>query len=246
MAHFLVINPNTSAEMTGAIANTVRAYIHAENKVDVLKAEMGPESLETFYEYGLATVGVLATLEKVELSQYQGVLLACFGDPGLYALKEKIPVPVIGIAEASIAASLLLGSSFAILVALEKAVPMMGNMVQQYGLTDRFAGSFSLGMNVLDLEQDQEKTFRILLEAGEKALAAGAEVLILGCAGLTGFSTDLEKSLGIPIIDPVRTGLKILESIVESNLQVSKKGLYRPPDSKKISGMPFIKGGEKL
>lgn len=246
MSRFLVVNPNTSDEMTRAIEKTIMSSITSGNEADVIRAETGPKSLETFYEYGLATIGVITTLKKIDIRQYDGMLLACFGDPGLYALKEIIPVPVVGIAEASISMSLLLGSSFAILVALEKAVPMMKNMVQQYGLTDRMAGVFPLGIPVLDLEEDESKTIEVLIKVGQKAKNQGAEVLLLGCAGMTGFSDKIEKELGVAVIDPVKTGFKMLECLVESGLKVSRTGLYMPLDNKEIIGMDFIKRGGKL
>jgi allantoin racemase len=240
LAKFLVINPNTSLEMTHAIKQTIEQFKHSHHEVDVISAKMGPRSLETFYEYSLATVGVISTLQDLNLDKYDGILLACFGDPGLYAIKEISPIPVIGIAEASISVSLLLGSSFGMFVALEKAVPMMENMVQQYGLTDRLAGVYPLELPVLDLEKDKKLTTDLLLKKGQQAVESGAEVLILGCAGLTGFSDTIEEQLGITVIDPIRVGFKALESIVESKLNVSKRGLYKPPNPKEIDGMDFL------
>ena len=69
----------------------------------------------------------------------------------------------------------------------------------------------------------------------------GAEVIILGCAGLTGFSDKIEKEIGVTVIDPVRIGIKILESIVESDLKIARNGLYMSPSLKEIVNMDFIK-----
>lgn len=237
---FLVVNPNTSAEMTKAIEQTVAASLHGDNQAEVITASMGPRSLESFYEYSLASVGVIATLKKLDLEHYQGMLLACFGDPGLYALKETMPFPVVGIAEAALSLALLLGYRFAILAASEKAVPMMENMVQQYGLSSRLAGVFPLGMAVLDLEVDRVRTIAHMLEVGRRAVAAGAEVLLLGCAGMTGFAGKIEDELGVVVVDPIIAGVKTLEAIVESGLKVCRRGLYAAPAPKEVLGMEFI------
>jgi allantoin racemase len=241
MSRFLVINPNTNEVMTQEIEKTVKAYIHKDNEVDVIKNTMGPESLESFYEYELAATGLINTIGGINIESYDGVLIACFGDPGLYALKEIIRVPVFGIAEISLSTSILLGDKFAILTAQKKAVPMMSNMVRQYGLKERLAGIYSLGISVLDLEKDKDETFNLLVNTAQKAVDNGAEVIILGCAGLTGFNEKLEKFLSITVIDPVKTGFKIMEAIVESNIKIARNGLYKPPNSKKIIGMEFIK-----
>lgn len=237
MRRFLVINPNTSDEMTESIKQTVKSYVHKENVVEVIRANIGPRSLETFYEYSLATIGVINTFKDLDMKKYDGVLLACFGDPGLYALKEMISVPLIGIAEASISMALLLGDRFSIVTALEKAIPMMKNMVKQYGLENRMSKVVSLGMNVLDLEKDETNTYNALFKATKKCIREGAEVIILGCAGLTGFSDRIEKELGVTVIDPIRVGIKTLEAIVESDLRIARNGLYMPLMTKEIIGM---------
>jgi allantoin racemase len=178
-----------------------------------------------------------------ERGKYDGILLACFGDPGLYAIKEFARVPTIGIAEASLSTALLLGQSFSILVAQKKAVSMMENMVMNYGLDKRLASVEPLETPVLDLAKGREQTIEKMINVGREAIGKGAEVLILGCAGMTGFSTILEKELGVTVVDPIATGYKVLESLVELNLNVSRCGIYAPPEQKKILGAQVLKLG---
>lgn len=242
MSSLLVVNPNTSLEMTEQIKKTIQKISYKEHEVIYKNPDIGPESLESFYEYSLATVGVLRVIAE-EKGKYDGILLACFGDPGLYAIKEVAGVPVVGIAEASFSTALLLGQSFSMLVALKKAVPMMENMVLNYGLSKRLASVEPLGTPVLDLEKGGQQTIEKMLNAGKKAIAQGAEVLILGCAGMTGFSNVLEKELSVAVIDPIATGYKVLESLVELNLNVSRYGIYAPPGPKKILGEQVFKLG---
>jgi len=242
VSSLLVINPNTSLEMTEQIRNTIQKISHKEHEVICKNPDIGPESLESFFEYSLATVGVLRVIAE-EKGKYDGILLACFGDPGLYAIKEVASVPIVGIAEASLSAALLLGQSFSILVALKKAVPMMENMVLNYGLSKRLASVEPLEISVLDLEKGRQQTIEKMLKVGKKAIDKGAEVLILGCAGMTGFSTVLEKELGVAVVDPIAVGYKVLESLVELNLNVSRCGIYAPPDPKKILGEQVFKLG---
>lgn len=240
MSKLLIVNPNTSQLMTQAIKETAQKVVNSETQVDVIMALRGPEALESFYDYSLATYGVITTLKQLNINDYDGLLLACFGDPGLYALKEILSIPVVGIAEASMAFSLLLGSSFAIIAASEKAVPMMKDMVRQYGVSDRCSGVFPLGLPVLDLEKDEEHTTDILIEVGKKAVNNGADVLLLGCAGLTGFSDKIEDALGVTVIDPITAGIKALEAIVNAGMKISRCGLYAAPAPKKIIGMELI------
>lgn len=231
-ARLLVINPNTSREMTEAIRRTVLAHASPDFEPVVEQPKRGPESLESFFDYAQAAV---ATLELVreQPEPPAGVLLACFGDPGLYALKEVLPCPVLGIAEASLSLALLLGDRFSILAASHKAVPMMANLVRQYGLGERLASVRTLGLSVLEVHASGPSALASLAEAGRAALNDGAEVLILGCAGMTGLAEVLERELAVPVLDPVRAGYKLLEAVVAGGFSVSRAGLYAAPAPKR-------------
>ena len=228
----LIINPNTCAEMTADILATAKASVSAGVQVDVVQPDFGPESLESFYDYGLAAFGVSRLLERA--GEYDGVLIACYGDPGLYAVKEKCGCPVLGIAEASISLSLLMGYKFGILTAANKPVPMMENMVAGYGQKERLAGVWPLDMSVLDVEANKDEAISRLMKVGKRALEAGAEVLILGCAGMTGMAKPVEEALGVPILDPVACGCKLLEMMTGAGYATSKVGLYATPAPKSI------------
>lgn len=233
MKRLLIINPNTSIEMTEDIRVTVDKIKDKDVEVTVTKPDFGARSLESFYDYYLAGFGMFRLMEKVR-NDYDGILVACFGDPGLYAMKEIVDYPVVGIAEASMAISLLMGQRFSLLVASTKAVPMMKDMANQYGLTSRLASIESLGINVLDVEENKEKSIRQLAAVGKNAIDKGAEVLILGCAGMTGMKEGVEEILHVPVIDPVECGYKVLEMMVKNNFSVSKIGLYMQPYEKEI------------
>lgn len=229
----LVINPNTSKEMTESIRKTIDRCKDKRADVSVVMSDFGAPSLESFYDYHLASFGCFRLLKDRD-KEYDGILIACFGDPGLYALKEISESTVIGMAEASIAMSTLMGQKFGLLVASEKAVPMMKDMVHQYSFDDRLASIETIGLNVLQLEADRALSIQKLTEAGKKSIDHGADVLILGCAGMTGFKNEIEKSLGVPVIDPLECGYKVLEMMVQSNFPISKKGLYKAPYEKEI------------
>ena len=229
----LIINPNTSEEMTKDIETTVNKYKSNDIDVIIKKPDFGPKSLESFYDYTLAAFGCLRILEK-EKENYDGVLIACFGDPGLYSIKEMLDYPVIGIAEASIAMANLMGQKFGLLVALDKAVALMTDMVGQYGMKERCAVIEPLNISVLDVEKNKNESINKLIEVGKIAIKKGAEVLILGCAGMTGMKEEIEKELKVPVIDPVECGYKVLEMMVKGEFKISKKGLYMTPPKKEL------------
>lgn len=237
----LVINPNTCEEMTDDIRYTIQKIVSANVVCEVVSPDFGPRSLESFYDYSLATFGIQRLLYKKE-SDYNGILIACFGDPGLFSYKEIANCPVLGIAESSISMSLLLGDKFAILGASNKAIPMMSNMVRQYGLDTRFAGAWALNMSVLDVESNKQEATKRLIATGQAAKEKGADVLILGCAGMTGLTTPVEEALQMPILDPVECGYRALEMMVFAGYKTAKSGLFSTPSAQQIVREELLKG----
>jgi len=238
MPKALVINPNTSVNMTAEIEETAKRVFQDPWKCDVKRAPAGPESLESWTDYHLASVAVMPLLEQYQ--DIDGIVLACFGDPGLFVLKELSDVPVIGIAEASMSVALLLGAQFGILAGMRRAVQLMDSMVRTYGLEARYAGTESLDLRVLDFEKDRQATLSVLENASQKLRQRGAEVLLLGCAGLTGFTKELYARVGMPIVDPVEAGCRMLMTICESKLDISHTGLFSKPASQNMNELERV------
>ncbi len=238
MPKALVINPNTSLAMTAEIEQTARKVFQSPWTCVVSAAPGGPESLESWSDYHLASIAILPLLESH--SDADGIVLACFGDPGLFLLKETCKVPVVGIAEASMTMALLLGARFGILAGMRRAVELMDSMVHTYCLDARYAGTVPLDMRVLDFDKDRLATLDVLEQASRQLRSNGAEVLLLGCAGLTAFVDDLQSKVEMPVIDPVEAGCRMLRTICEAGLNTSHIGLYSKPAPQNMQNLEAL------
>ena len=112
---------------------------------------------------------------------------------------------------------------------MRRAVELMDSMVRTYGLDARYAGTESLEMRVLDFDKDRAATLSVLETASRKLRTRGAEVLLLGCAGLTGFVEELQTRVEMPVIDPVEAGCRMLQTVCDARLNTSHVGLYAKP-----------------
>lgn len=236
----LVLNPNTSDPMTHELKQTLGLFDGTEIRLDVDHVDFGVDSLESFYEYQLASFACIRYLQNTS-NQYDGILLACYGDPGIYAMKEQLAIPVIGIAEASIATALLVGRTFGLLVATEKSVRMMEALLNDYMLQARCVKIEPINIQVAEIEKDKEKSFNALKQKAQFLIDAGAEVVILGCAGMTGFKDQLSKELNVIIIDPVLNGVYQLQQLIKQNLTTSNIGFYEKAMSKPIMKSELMK-----
>ncbi len=232
----LVLNPNTSTVVTQKVAGLIQKIARPETEAVVAQIEHGPESLESFYDEALATPHSIEAIRKANAQGFDAVVLAAFCDPGLEALKEISAIPVYGLEEVSFSVALLLGNKFSILTEKKHKENVKQQQVRKAGLDLRFASVRALNMGVVEIASDPEKVKRTGIEVGRRMVQEdGAEVIIMGCASMAGYAEDLERELGVPIIDPVAVTFKMVEGLTELGLRHSKVGLYAQPAPQKMN-----------
>ena len=134
-------------------------------------------------------------------------VVACFSDPGMHALREQSARPVLGIAECGILAAMTLGQRFGIIAILPASIPRHLRYVGAMGVTGRLAGDMAIGLGVAELA-DEARAFSRMAEVG-RALRdqRGADVLVMGCAGMARFRAPLEAELGVPVVEPTQAAV---------------------------------------
>ena len=193
-----MINPNSSE----TISDQIRAAIASDAGVEVVTSSGGPVAIETDADVA-AAVGPM--LDVVRTRDAAAVVVACFSDPGLDQLRAESPVPVFGIAESAIRRALELGARVGIISSVEGSLPRHARYWDRMGVRDRVAADIALGLGVLEL--DTEDAFARAVEAGRELVAAGADVVVLGCTGMTHMQARLESELAVPVVDPCRAAV---------------------------------------
>jgi len=230
----LVVNPNTTEEMTQDIGRQARKFARPGTEIVAVSPAWGPRSIEGHYEDQLSAV---ATLEVIQdrAADFDGVVIACYGDPGLHAARETSPVPVVGIAEASMLMACTVAHTFSIVTVLPRIKPMFETMVRMHGLEGRCASIRTTPLSVLDCERDPAAAGREIVTASRLAIEEdGAEAICLGCAGMGPLDKEVEAELGVPVLDGVACGVKLIESLVDYGLSTSRAAAYKAPEPKEI------------
>jgi allantoin racemase len=226
----LVINPNTSDSMTRVIDQAARRYALPQTELVTLHLSRGPASIEGYLD---AVVAAEATLELLlaHRADYDAFIIACFSAHGLHAAREQLEAPVFGIGEAAMLLACTLGHHFSVLTQPARSKPAVEEVIRGYGLWQRCASVRTVEMSVLALGDDAAATLANFTEAGRRAIEEdGAEVLVLGCAGLAGIDKALERALGVPVLDGVACAVKLAEACVGYGLRTSKAGGFAPPE----------------
>jgi len=217
--------------MTDHLRQELERIKRPETELTVVCAERGPETIESAYDEAYAIPPTLELVKKANREGYDAVILACFSDPGLEAAKEISEIPVIGIEESSLHMAAMLGSKFTVVTPRKQRIPSKREHVHMRGMSHFLASVRSLDLSVAETDADPERTKKRVLEVSRQAVEDGAEVIILGCAGMAGYAPEIESKLKIKVIDPSAVALKVTEAMADLGLTHSKAGLFaRPPD----------------
>jgi allantoin racemase len=231
-----VVNPNTTQSMTALIEAEARRVAAPDTVVTGRTPAMGPASIESHYDEALAVPGLLQVVR--EDTEADAFVLACFGDPGLDAAREAASRPVIGIAEAAMKTASLLGRSFSVVTTLSRTVGRAWDLTRVYGLERQCAGVHACDIPVLELDEDRDRTYAVILSFAKTAMAQdGSDAVVLGCAGMAGLPELLTAELGVPVVDGVAAATVMAEGLVRLGLQPSTHGELAPPPPKAYTGI---------
>jgi len=214
----LVVNPNTSASMTNRLRRELENARSADVMLTVVNPNQGPAAIESEEDEARAIPPTLALIRE-QAPHHDAVIIACFSDPGLEQARQLVSIPVVGIEESSLHLGCQLGRRFTILTSRASRVPAKIEHVARLGLSSRLASVRPLEMGVLEMDAEPDRARARILEVGDAAVREdGAEVVVLGCAGLAGHAREAGLTLGVPVIDPSPVALATAEMLVRLRL----------------------------
>ncbi len=238
----LVVNPNTTASMTETMRRGAQRYARPGTEIVAIEPEWGPESIEGFFEGFLSAAAVLERL-ATWTEPVDAVVMAGYGEPGLQGAMELMDVPVLDVTSASAHMACLIGHRFGVVTTLDRCVPQIEIALGEAGLMGRCAGILASGVCVLDVDDDTSATVAAMAPQARRLVEeAGAEVICLGCGGMSGLDEGLAEAVGVPVVDGLVAAVKLAESLVDYGLTTSRARAYQRPLPKRILAWPRPRG----
>lgn len=227
----LVANPNSSEIVTDVIMKSAARCKHVNTTLFSLTNPKGTKNIDCgFADYQSVWSFQRAIVEAVKAEPVDAVVLAGFGNVGVFALKELLDVPVVSISEAAQTVACMLGHKYSILTMLRQFIPYQEDLVRLYRLEGKCASVRGINVNVENCVTDRDSTLAELKEEILKiAENDGAEVVVLGCAGLCGYDEELSALTGLPVLDPVTVAVPVAEMLVSCGLTQSKARKFHAP-----------------
>ncbi len=233
----LIVNPNISESVSELIAAEARRSASPDTTVDVLTAPFGVAYIETRAE---AAVGAYATLDLLAEHHrgYDAAVVAAFGDPGLLAAREILPIPVVGLTEAALMSAAMLGGRFSIVAISRRIRAWYQETVEMHGLGGRLASIRCLEESLPDIGTVQTDKGAQLLALCETAVQAdGADVIIIAGAPLAGLARSIADRIPVPVVDGVSSAVRHAETLASLAPRPARTGSYAPPPRKAWKGL---------
>ena len=188
----------------------------------------GPPSIQGYYDGAASISGLLEQIRRH--NSVDGIIIACFDDTGLDAVRCLAKAPVLGIGESACHAASMVSNKFTVITTLSRSVPVLEANLTRYGLASRCSRIRATDIPVLRLENKDPETMDIIRRQIELSIGEDqSDAIVLGCAGMTDLAAQLSSDYGLPVIDGLSCAVAFAEALVAANLRTSKIGAYAFP-----------------
>ncbi len=190
----------------------------AEVSVDCIKK--GPDELDCNTDEAFAAAEMVKESIKAEREGFDAIVIYCFSDVGIDAIRENVRIPVIGPGETSLAAASMLCNRFTVLTAESNNIARTYRRLMRNGIArEKMASVRALDIPISELRSNPKVTEEYLKAVCKKAVEEDhADGIILGCLGMAGYGKKLESELPIKIIDSAFVAVAYAELCVRTNL----------------------------
>lgn len=175
------------------------------HRIDCLGLSDGPPGINTQADVEAVIPLIESCINQRPRDAY---VLACFSDPGIRHLRRSCGSRIFGIGECAYLQAMSLGDRFGVISTVPEATARHRRYLAELGFIGRLSDDLPLDLGVTDLESE-ERTSERVFSVAESLVAGGADVLILGCAGMSKYQERLRDGFGKPVIEPTVAALQL-------------------------------------
>jgi allantoin racemase len=192
----------------------------SSTELEVRSLKEGPDSIETYLDVALASPRIVEIVRD-EDKNFDAFLIDCFADPGLDACREVSEKLILGVAEVSMHVAAMIANKFSVLTTERNSIPWTEIQATNYSVRDRLVGVASVDLGVSEIKLNKENYSKFLTKS-KIELSKGSEAIVLGCTRMNDFAEKLQEDLGVPVVEPSKTALKVAEGFTRIGIKHSK------------------------
>ena len=202
----LVINPNSNEAVTDGLRASLTEFAD-EADVTCCTLEDGPFGIES--DADIAAVKPLIVDRIGHSLEYDAFVLACYSDPGLTECRERFSKPVFGMQQSALEMASRAGERIGVLALSESSIARHLPYIETLGFGDVLAGGVALDISVDAAASDPGTLDKVIFAGRQLIDAQGADVLVLGCAGMAACRGQAEQVLRVPVIEPTQAAVSL-------------------------------------
>lgn len=200
----LVINPNSNESVTDGLRRALADFA-AEAEVECCTLNEGPFGIES--DADVETVKPLVIDRIAQSPEHDAYVIACYSDPGLDECRHRFDKPVFGMQRSAIETAVAEGGRFGVLALSDESIARHLPYISRLGFDDQLAGELALDITVDESANDPDALATVVAAGRRLVDEFGADVLILGCAGMAALQRPVEQTLTTPVVEPVRAAV---------------------------------------
>lgn len=232
----LVINPNLTQAVTDAVAAVARNAASPGTDILAITGTFGPQVIGSRTENALAHHGILE-LAAQHHAGCDAVVLGVSLDTALYALRELLPVPVVGMTEAGLIGASLVATRVGVLTYGRRMVPIYEELVRSHGFAQRLAGVDCVDLPATATFSDPEAVRRLTLAACGRLVERGAEAVVMAGAAMAGLHATLQADVPVPLVDGIACAVPLAEMLARMKLPKPATGSLAHPGERAVHGV---------
>jgi Asp/Glu/hydantoin racemase len=209
------------------------------------------------YTYWIHGNQWVAAGQAAERDGFDAFAMCTLPNPMLREVRSIIDIPVIGMGETCFHLATMFGQRFAVMLFIDRMIPLYQEQIRAYGLESRCAGVVASGLSfreVLPAYQDPGPLIARFHEAARRVIReTGADVIIPGEVPLNLLlaMNGANRVDDVPVLDGLTTTMKMAELMVDlhraTGIKHSRKGWFNSvPSRERVQQVAAFYGVDRL
>jgi allantoin racemase len=229
---YIIPFPFDEEGIANRAAQIQRDVLGPDTEVECVPVRNSATLVDCYYEDLVFDMYITEAGLRAEEEGYDAVVMDTVSDSGMYALRSRLQIPVIGPGLVSYLVGILLAKRFSIVTMWDKWTHLYEKNLALYDLKQKCASVRAVNVppdvEALFTGKEDEMFAKLTAEAQKAIDEDGADVILLGSTTMHQAADYMAAHLPVPVVNPGPVGIKVAEMLVQLGLSHSKVAFPSP------------------
>jgi len=229
---FIIPFPFDDEGIANRAAQIPRGLLGPDTEVECVPVRNSATLVDCYYEDLVFDMYITEAGLRAEDEGYDAVIMDTVSDSGMYALRSRLTIPVIGPGLVSYVIAILLGKRFSIVTMWDKWTHLYEKNLAIYDIKQKCASVRAVNIppdvEALFTGKEEEMFEKLTAEARKAIEEDGADIILLGSTTMHQAGDYMSAHLPAPVVNPGPVGIKMAEVLVQLGLSHSKVAFPSP------------------